>query len=85
MADQEQMWSRCRMFGDEMAGAFERRAIDPSRREPYPIELAAEPPADGADTGKILCAAVDVDDVFEQSDGVRRAVIYRSRNAAFKR
>ena len=84
MADQEEVWSRSRMLGDEMAGTLEQRAIDPSRREPEPIEFFAEPPADGADAGKVLCAAVDVDDVLEQSDGARRAVIHRRRNAAFK-
>ena len=51
---------------DEVAGALERRAVDPAGREPERLELGREQLADGADAVEVLRAAVDVDGALEQ-------------------
>ena len=42
MADEQDARPGARMLGDEMAGALERRAVDPARREAERVELGAE-------------------------------------------
>ena len=58
-------------LGDEMAGALERRAVDPAGGEPERVELAAEDVADRAHAGEVHRSAVDVDHALEQGQRLR--------------
>ena len=66
VADQEKARASAWMVGDEMAGALERRPVDPPRPETQPVELRPKDIADLAHPREILRAAVDVDDFLQQ-------------------
>ena len=48
VADEQDVRPGPGMVGDEVAGAVQRRAVDPARLEPERVELGAEHVADGA-------------------------------------
>ncbi len=66
VADEEKALARPHPLGDEVSRTSEWRAIDPARGEAQRFELSAEQFSHGANTGKILRAAVDVDCPLEQ-------------------
>ena len=66
MANQENPPARPRTVGDEMSSTFERRPVDPSRREAQGGELGGEEFSDLAHARMVLRAAVDVDRALEQ-------------------
>ena len=70
VADEEKSLARPRPLCDEMPRTPKWRAIDPARGEAQRLELGAEQFAHGANAGKILGSAVDVDCALEQGQRV---------------
>ena len=66
--DEEYLGSGPRMLGDQVAGAMERRAVDPASREAERVELRPEHVADLTHAGEVHRAAVDVHDALEQRE-----------------
>ena len=72
VADEQHPRPLAGMVRDQVAGALERRAVDPGRLEPERVELLAEQIADRADAREVVRAAVDVDGLLEQRERARR-------------
>ena len=71
------------VLGDQVAGALERCAIDPSRGKAQRIEFLSEDGANLAHSGEVHRTAVDVDKAFEQDQRVRAVGVGRSHDRAF--
>ncbi len=82
VTDEQYLLARPRMFGDEMAGAAKRCAVDPPRLKPERVELRAQYVGDLPDAGEVHRAAVDVDDALEQRECIGVVSIHRGNDRA---
>ncbi len=86
MADQQELPARAITLplGDEVSGAIPRRALRPARGEAELLELRCERVSHSAHAGKVVRAAVDVDQAFQQRDRLRRSRVNRRNDPAFR-
>ena len=83
VTDEEETTARPRPLRDQMAGALERRSVDPAGREAQAVELGREHLPYLAHAGKVLCPAIDVDGSFEERQGFGVVGIHVSDDRAF--
>jgi hypothetical protein len=70
-------------FGDQVTGPIPRRTVGPPGREPELLKLGRERVGYSTHPGKVVCAAIDVDQPLEQRNRLSRLAVNRCHHPAF--